>query len=423
MKFKRLGIYILIFLTFWLMHHIGRWFFMPYLLLLFIFMPLISFLFILYMRGRIVARVVRQKDEVYRNESAAWILSLENKSLFYHARLYLTTPVPLNEGRHVNVEHNIYLRAGSKTDFAIRCAADHCGYLALEDMKVAISDFFNFVTLPLTLPRLAPQDGEILVLPLDQKQIIPDPETKLIQLSGDFRSRHSFQDLDEIDHMRKMAAGDSMRTIHWKMSARMQNWYVKKYEKAENRQVVFILNLPDLNALPVQTEEDSEDTRENLLELRDYFLERMLAICFEFIERGYPCAISLYLANSREGQRERLTNLEDLERLRKELAMIPLAPLVTVEDQVEKELAVMDRNIIYMLTTELNPDMSDRIRLLASENAALYIDMIWQEQDFFHKYSDPAKRRDLDLFVTDLSAAKIQIRKLLYSRGGARYAK
>ena len=60
--------------------------------------------------------------------------------------------------------------------------------------------------------------------------------TKLLRVAAVSRGQDSFAGI------REYRRGDSMRHIHWRASARRDEWIVREYEQVENAELVLVLN-------------------------------------------------------------------------------------------------------------------------------------------------------------------------------------
>ena len=70
------------------------------------------------------------------------------------------------------------------------------------------------------------------------------PETRLYMADSDEYDPHQKgDDVTEIFALREYRPGDSMKSIHWKLSARLEQWMVKEFSKPEGVQVLLLLDL------------------------------------------------------------------------------------------------------------------------------------------------------------------------------------
>ncbi len=123
--------------------------------------------------------------------------------------------------------------------FTVRCAAR--GYFALGPARLRSGDIFGFTV------RGADQDqvDHLLVYP----RIVPLAALGLPSLHplGDERGRrHLLEDPTRVVGARDYAAGDPLRRIHWKATARAQALRAKQYEATTSHRFAIFLNLDTL---------------------------------------------------------------------------------------------------------------------------------------------------------------------------------
>lgn len=118
----------------------------------------------------------------------------------------------------------------------------HCGILELSAKRMAVYDYLRLFKATKRLDDRA----QIFVLPTAvpmqiafQNSSIPDPRDQQEQPDKNQRG----EDGSEILQFREYQEGDLSRAIHWKLSARMQQLWVKEYEREDRMQVTVSLDM------------------------------------------------------------------------------------------------------------------------------------------------------------------------------------
>ena len=203
-----------------------------YLLLLTLCMPVLSLLLSLPgMRGLSLSAQMPERCE--RGDSAAVHISRTSRSWLptplYSFRLTVTDRMSGEE----NV-HRILLSDGQAGEAGL--PAEHCGFYSCQLKRGRVYDYLGLFSFRLKLPELP----DFWVEPK------PHPPAELPNLSQ-FQSR-SYRPkrgggFSEIHDMREYLPGDSMRDIHWKLSAKTDKLIVREPQEPNRGMVLLSLDL------------------------------------------------------------------------------------------------------------------------------------------------------------------------------------
>ena len=95
--------------------------------------------------------------------------------------------------------------------------------------------------------KVSVRDDNVFVNVLPTIREIPvevDPRTRQhMPDSDEYATDRKGEDVSEIYAIREYRPGDSMKTIHWKLSARMDHWMVKEFSFPQGVQVLLLLDL------------------------------------------------------------------------------------------------------------------------------------------------------------------------------------
>lgn len=128
------------------------------------------------------------------------------------------------------------LRLGAWKEHTIVLPTGHCGTYGCTVTRGRILDYMGLFAFPLPLP----QAGTLMVLP---RQKMPQPLPNLTQFqSKSYRPKHG-GGFSEIHDMREYRPGDSLRDIHWKLSAKTDDLIVREAQEPNRGQTLLTLDL------------------------------------------------------------------------------------------------------------------------------------------------------------------------------------
>lgn len=151
-------------------------------------------------------------------------------------------PVPLCRLRYVcedvmaGESQTAQLKLVAWDSFAISLPTAHCGAFRCCIQKARVYDYLGLFSFSLRLPP--PQT--LLVMP---KEAAPEPLPNLSQFRcRSYRPKHG-GGFSELHDMREYRAGDSMRDIHWKLSAKTDRLIVREAQEPDRGQTLLTLDL------------------------------------------------------------------------------------------------------------------------------------------------------------------------------------
>ena len=131
------------------------------------------------------------------------------------------------------------------------------------------------------MTREIPWTYRAIVRPQITEQVSQDLEIEnLIQNSG-IKSEYRYEEIPGSDN-RPYHRGDSLHTINWKVSARLNELTVRIPDKMEKKNITLLL-------LAEKAPENSQDIE--FLKIRDYFLEFIISVAWYFSDRGIPLTV------------------------------------------------------------------------------------------------------------------------------------
>lgn len=120
------------------------------------------------------------------------------------------------------------LAPGERGEMVIAVPTRRRGWLALDRLRISTIRPFGLAR---AWSWLRP-DARLLVYPTPEAEAVPLPD-----LGGDGQSQRTRNHGEQPHHLREYRAGDGMRQIAWKSSARADRLLVREYEATANREL------------------------------------------------------------------------------------------------------------------------------------------------------------------------------------------
>ena len=210
-------------------------YFMLYVFLLALLIPLThSFVVLQSLTGRVDV----PREAFYIGETVNIHYLVKNKSIFRIPYMELNSFITKRlTGRESMVE---VISLESKQEFSKNetIILRRRGYYELGDMVITVKDVFRFFSLKKTITS----EAELIVYPKIIK--LSTFEIMASQQLGELRVFDpAFLDKNRISTLKPYQEGDSVKRVHWKMSAKQDNLIIKDYENRGDTYVtVFIDN-------------------------------------------------------------------------------------------------------------------------------------------------------------------------------------
>ena len=278
---------------------------------------------------KLVFQNIKKRKRVLNGGDSSWELTFENKGLpIWGGNLKVmfidaVLPVGLEAGSYTElaeIDTPVTADMNETIVSEIPVTGHRRGLSRIKKMELTVPHPFGQGTLLLEYGPMIMQ--EHLVYPKLQKYRFRYSPSK--QKPGQFNLRHSlFEDPFQPIGTRDYVSTDQFNQIHWKASARLQNYQTKVYNHVANEAMLFVLNVAERYAAISNLEERIE-------ELASY-----IENCFS---EGVPYAIAinvrsagktpyLYLPPG-EGNRQRQNALELLSVISKNNSTMPFASMI-----------------------------------------------------------------------------------------------
>ena len=268
---------------------------------------------------RMEAAVVIAERTVRRGEQLTVQVQIKNNTVFSVANAALklvlrdvTAQQGGADGEVCTAQRVIEGRTGAealRTDvWQVRIQPLHCGMVGASLRELRIFDYLGLFSARV---RLTGREALASVVPLMHPMKLPQelyakgqtelPESVTAQAGSDTQ---------EIFDTRLYQRGDTLRAVHWKLSAKSDELMVKEFSRPADRTVC------------VEADFGCSDVQEVTPEQRDVFLESCASVSGELLERGLTHEFIWYEPGCRAVHTSRVNSGASQRQLLEELLMI-----------------------------------------------------------------------------------------------------
>lgn len=343
MKLNRILYLSLLIITFTFVYYYGgkvpNMFFYTVLVL-----PIVSFTYMLIGYFMLKYEQSLDNDLIFKGDKVTLTVNITNRSFFILPYISISF---LNDKGGVIQKHkinNISLQPFSKREISIDYIYKYRGDFKLGVSTIEVQDFLGIFKV--ILKNKTPL--YITVYP----QIIDIDE---FYLSSGYLSDNASsvgggkEDISTIEEINKYNYGDSLRKIHWKLTAKTNELMIREYEKVGSRSAILILDL----------QSDNFEVEKNAA-IEDKLLETTIAILRYCI---YNDAEVKLIYDSKGINAINYSNSLDFQKAYEALAKVEFNQKTSFKDIIESEvncnigkadIIIATFNINYILYEELN---------------------------------------------------------------------
>lgn len=361
---RRIAYIFLLVITLYLEIVYNSWTFLG-LLLLEISLPIVSWILWRIAVSRLEATVAVPLGVAEKNQPFTLGISVKNKSfvplVYLDAKLRLAN---LFYGKALDVELQGMAEIRSMIRLLQTMTSSHCGILeiTLPD-GIVVKDFLGLFS-----KRLKVQAKERLVVMPEEytaQVFIAEDTRAYLAESEDYHPSKAGDDPSEIFQVREYHDGDRLQSIHWKMSARCDDWMVREYSLPVHTAVIYFLD-----SFAADAEFDP-----------DVWMEAALAISRGMLEQSCDHYAVWYDYVNEDIKRLEIRDEEDIYRLVGELFGAGLNQKELALEELYREKYHMERwqtclmlrgNMELLKNGEIICDLRENTRNLL-ENGELWI--------------------------------------------------
>ena len=360
--------WLLAIFTCFLFNNLAQHKIMMILMVLLLMLPIFSAIHSFWMKRKISVNISVKNEYINRGQNAVWDFNFKNLSKMQAIYIQIVARFPeiINKGKTLKAE--VLIPQHSTRTIRISAKTAYSGPFNINDISVYANDIFGFFRIKLFSKDLEIPD--IIVLPKEDSSSNYKKYLSNQLEAGEFPAGKSQILLDEIDRFRSMEPGDSLKLIHWKLSARMQDWIVKEFDKEDDRSVTVLLNLPEIKF-------DSNQDLSNILKMRNFILDHAYTAMQIFLSNRATVRLKTYQPERVE---EEAIHMDEIDLLKKQLAFIPFEKVVDFNEQLADEQYDNEQNLIYLLTYQVDDALIAQLKnLRAKIGAMLLVYVIDQE--------------------------------------------
>lgn len=315
----------------------------PHILIIFLLMiPIMSLIFLIFLKRNIKTELKSKNEIISKGDIGEWSLNIFNTDKFQSA-VVLFKQLSLRT-------ITIFLNPKEMFNQELTRPSTHIGLLNPPEYEAKLLDGFRLFKTSLQPTKQDP----VLVIPRINQESIQlnsaDRLTSSIQ-SALIASRVKTEDLELL---RPLEPGDSMKKIHWKLSARLGEWFVRT-DKSGPVPIVEFIVYPK-----------KEPTN---LERRDDFLETSLGYMTYLLNKNIPFKFqSLHFSNYEQiySSQIALAKIElnhTLSLSPSETLSIPVFFIEELTEEIIFELSLLTQPLIlYLFEKEVDPALMNLAR-------------------------------------------------------------
>ena len=193
---------------------------------------------------------MQTEEAVTKGDACHLWLTVTNAAYFPLLLLSLTF---VEQNREQQQEVAITLNARESRQYEVVFAMEHCGIKKIHLQKGWLQDYMGWFRIPFSKSLL---ENCVTVYPKEQVQILTLKTSSQNQDTQDeTESDKRGQAKDQFLGVRPYISGDSLKHIHWKMSAKQGELYVREYSEDIRAMHLILLDVPALKKLSPEEQE------------------------------------------------------------------------------------------------------------------------------------------------------------------------
>jgi uncharacterized protein (DUF58 family) len=336
-------------------------------------LPVLSVIQMLIARGNL--RIEQRLDPplAERGDPVQLNVQLEASGMISHGQLSLSIQKPGHLGQPVYARKELALAPGSKTGMAFQLETNHRGVYPAGLAHVESRDLLGLLRLTMKSRReCRPRQMNMTILPKPQE--IPGLAAIASQLAGLVNQRlpRTGDEVDDLANLRGLHPGESLKRVHWKVSARLDAMMVKEYENPVLQQGLVLL---DMAHLPGSIASATEN-----LDRLDFYTDRAAFLAKTFAD----CGISVkYVFYEAEGRQEiAVERQDDYTRLQILLSGLEWTDSWPAEAALREEAGPGSHYwFVLLLATRLTPAAADYLASLQNEGKFVCVVLLLERPD------------------------------------------
>ena len=192
-----------------------------------------------FVRRKVKTRIEVKKEIAEQGEEVPICVWIQNRSSF-PAGVKVTLFIKYaGENKKIKQTWRVYLGGRKEETFSKETFAQKCGKMKMELGKITVSDWWGGIS----FPKKVREQERILVMPKPcPVNLTVSHKTKWFPIESDeYATDRSGDDNTEIYEIREYRNGDRLQKVHWKVSAKQDDLYVKEYSYPLGAGVLILL--------------------------------------------------------------------------------------------------------------------------------------------------------------------------------------
>ena len=259
-------------------------------LLLFIILFILS----RYFRRKLAAGFSQQSESTEESVSTVCHVLVRNNGRLPVSKIALRLRVQYAKGPKGKKKKLYGGGERGETNLEFQVRAEYCGLIRVQMDRLRAYDYLSLFSSPKKLK----EEMRIAVFPKEQALHVEIPVSwwEVSRSSEDQTISRPGDAYNEIRQIREYRTGDSNRYIHWNQSAKMDQLWIKEYEKETDSQIHVLADIKDIS-----NASQSE---------RSAFYKLLSALVLGLLEEVAAVRVYWYHSNSRSFVSKNITNAE-----------------------------------------------------------------------------------------------------------------
>ena len=303
-----------------------------------------------FVRIKTEAGLFVRREIVEQGEEVPISVEINNKSIFPTTVRVKVVLRYGGEKKKIKQIWKIYVGGKKKEKFTKNISVKKCGKMEIELGKITVSDWWGGFSLQKSIRERA----KILVMPKPcPVNLVVSHRTKWFPIeSEEYADDRSGDDNTEVYEIREYRNGDRMQKVHWKVSAKQDDLYIKEYSYPLGAGVLILL----------EGKKSDRGIKENI----PLFLQGIVSLSIAMIDKKCPHYIAWQKKDESFIQRRLIKDEESFYQFLPEFLNIEVNLLET--DMKERyrcqyRNAVYSTEIIFTNTLELQVNQQEKLQI------------------------------------------------------------
>ena len=303
-----------------------------------VFYFVISVLWLQYIKNKIDVSMNPLIPIAEKKQNISVKFVIQNRMKFFSVPVKILVVVEnVFTGQKRKIKKAITAAANKKEEFVVDLKANSCGNISISLKSYWIGDFFSIFN----KKRISKEVQYVGILP--ECHLIPIEVTRrtreFIADADEYFDRERGEDTSEIYQIREYRDMDSMRDIHWKLSAKADELLIKEHGKPKGCVVLIWLNI--------------QSEMKHKKNINTVILEAVASLSISMLEEDCVHMVAWYEKENRKIQKKRISKEEHVYELLNRLLYIK-----AYEEDVNEQYEEAFRGVSFSSIIEIKADGS-----------------------------------------------------------------